>query len=162
MRHRGDSPASTCLTTRFDASGAMIFACWVPRYLPKHPIEKPEARERPIDPHPFYVPVVPMFGVQQFTPWVICTHEPFAPCSPWFCPACQATGWDWHPDMQLDADEAHDLAVSQYREHHRDNGRLTGGRGGQCRPWTVETSRGKARGFSFRKRAAWPVRPRRR
>jgi hypothetical protein len=159
MRHTQDVSASTWLTTRYDHDGAMVWASGVPRWSTRHPIDPPAPRERPVDPHPFFVPVVPAFGCEQFTPWCFCCHQPFPDECPWYCPVCQMTGFDHFPQMQLDADELLELHASEWREHHRDNGRLTGGRGVGTREWTVARIRGKRLGFSFRKPRSGPPWP---
>jgi hypothetical protein len=153
---RTDIAQSVCLSLRY-VDGVLVYASWTPHYAPRHPIEQPKTQ--PPDVGTFYVELTPLWPLDIVTPWTICTHGEFPRCCPFCCGVCDATGYDWHPGLALDCDEAALRDARAYRAHGHDVSRLTGGRGQGTREWRLKPPRGKHHGFTFRRPRSGPPWP---
>jgi hypothetical protein len=149
MHHQGDRASSSWIERRFDREGALVWASarqWK-RRRDDWDVGPPQARDRAVEARPFRMRLVPLAGCGPLTPQTVCTHEPFARCSPFYCIVCHQTGWDWHPALQLDADETitrRDREARAWRRYTRD---LAGGKGRRGLDWKLDHPRGKRGGF---------------
>jgi hypothetical protein len=85
-------------------AGDLVLATAEPRRRKQRELETQPCNppERP----KFWMPVIPIFGCQPYTPNSPCAHRgPLPAGSMFYCPQCQQTGWDFHPDMAVDERE---------------------------------------------------------